>query len=81
MARSIKPSAWSLKMPVGEPSRSRRTSPPEGVGVSRVIPAAFSAAALASPSCPSRRLIHTGLLGVTESIQACRGSGAPRHSV
>ena len=82
IARPIRSSARSLKMPIGSPVRASRTiSPPAGAAVPRVTPAAFIAAAFASASCPSSRFTNTGLSGVTESIHSWRGSGAPRHRV
>src|SRR2546425_4486493 len=78
LARSIRPSRPSLKMPSGSPVRaSRRISPPGGVGVSLVTPAARMAALLARASWPSSRFTNTGLSGVTESIHSRRGSGWP----
>ena len=51
----------------------RAMSPPaDGIFAARI------AAALASAMCPSRRLIHTGLFGVTESIQELCGSSPPQ---
>ena len=52
-------------------------TPPGMSLVSRVIPAARSAALLASPMWPSSRFTNTGLFGVTESIQSRRGKGDP----
>src|SRR5213592_1010760 len=82
IARPTASRARSLKIPSGSPVlASRRISPPGGVGVSFVTPAARMAAALASASWPSRRLRKAGLFGVTESIHSWRGSGWPRHKV
>ena len=82
IAWPIRSRAWSLKMPVGSPVlASWRISPPAGVGVALVTPAARMAAVLARASCPSSRLMKTGLSGVTESIHSRRGSGCPRHRV
>ena len=79
IARPTASRARSLKIPSGSPVlASRRISPPGGVGVSFVTPAARMAAALASASWPSRRLRK---FGVTESIHSWRGSGWPRHKV
>ena len=81
-ARPIRSSAWSLKIPIGSPVfASRRISPPGGVGVALVTPAARMAAAFARASCPSSRLTNTGFAGVTESIHSWRGSGWPGHRV
>ena len=69
-------------MPIASPVfASRRISPPAGVGVSRVIPAALMAAALARASWPSSRFTNTGLFGVTESIHSWRGNGWPGQRV
>ncbi len=67
--------AVSLRMPVGSPvTGSFPISPPGGAGVSLVMPASFRASVLATTMCPSKRLTHTGLSGVTASIQSRRGS-------
>src|SRR3546814_2686446 len=54
--------------------------PPGGSGVSRVMPASSSASELASAMCPSRRLMNTGLSGVTASIswRVGRSAGVQR---
>src|SRR3546814_500815 len=72
--------AASLSTPVGSPSASRTMLPPGGSGVSRVMPASSSASELASAMCPSRRLMNTGLSGVTASIswRVGRSAGVQR---
>ena len=78
-ARSTSDCALSLRMPVG-PSFPRTIVPPGTSRASEPTPAARSAALLARLICPSRRLIHTGVFGVTESIQSRRGSSPPHCS-
>ena len=58
--RSTSDCALSLRTPVGSPLASRTIVPPSTSGVSRVMPAARSAALFASAMCPSSRLTHTG---------------------
>jgi hypothetical protein len=67
-------------MPVGSPCASRTMVPPATSFVAVVIPAARSAAPFASDMWPSSRVTHTGLFGVTESIQSRRGSSPPQSS-
>ena len=50
--------ASSFSTPVGRPAGSSSITPP-GMFVSFVIPAAFSAASLANPTCPHTRVVHT----------------------
>ena len=67
-------------MPVGRPALSRTISPPGTSFTSSPTLAARIAAVFASDMWPSSRLIHTGLSGVTASIQSRDGSSPP-HSV
>ena len=78
--RSTTPIALSLNTPVNSPDASRTIVPPDTSFTSRVTPAALSAAVLARFMCPSRRLIHTGVSGVTESIHCRAGSSPPQFS-
>ena len=66
--------ASSFSRPVGSPFASRTIVPPGGSGVSRVMPASFSATAFASAMCPSSRDTSTGLSRVTASIICFVGS-------
>ncbi len=70
--------ALSLRMPVGSPLGARTMRPPAGSFVSLVTFAAARASEFASDMWPSSRVTHTGLSGVTESIQDLLGSSPPQ---
>ena len=78
-ASSSSPCALSLSSPVGSPFLSRTITPPSTAGIAFVTFAAASARPFASPMWPSSRLTHTGLSGVTESIQWRVGSSPPQR--
>ena len=78
-SRVTRSAALSLRMPVGSPAASLTMAPPSGAGVSRVMPAIFSATVFASPMWPSSRCTKTGLSGVTASINARVGSVLSGH--
>ena len=71
--------AASFRIPVGSPFASRTIRPPAGSGVFEVMPAMRRATELASPMCSSYRSTNTGVAGVTASMSARVGSGAPGH--
>jgi hypothetical protein len=72
--------ALSTSMPVSRPSGPFRIAPPAGAAVASVIPAALSAAVLATIACPSARVSSTGRSPETPSMSPRsrnRPSGQP----
>ncbi len=81
---SMRGLALSTSMPVGSPvTESFRISPPGGFGVSRVMPAFFSARLLTTIACPSMRSSTTGrsLTTASRSARVGNAAGVQRDSI